>query len=96
MMEHFWCYLESCLKCLTNEQYNNAEEYLQGMAFVWNTNIPKPLGVAPFNTMTRTNAQTLANGFLAPLKEQGTLDLTLIVAMAAKFTHVARDNVEYH
>ena len=85
-MERFWRYLGKCLRALTDEQYAMAREYIQSIAFAWNTTMSESLTVSPFQVMTGTYPRTLADGLLPFGKGTGGIAVESIMASAAAFT----------
>jgi len=52
LIERFWAYMNKCLRALTDEQYLNFKEFLQRIAWGWNSSNSESLTVSPFNVMT--------------------------------------------
>ena len=95
-MERFWGFLGVCLRSLSDKEYQNVGDYLQSMAFAWNSTESESLTVSPFNVMTGTTPRTIADGILAPtIESRGDLDIPAICASAAEYTRIARANADY-
>ena len=95
-MERFWRFLGKAIKSLTDEQYQNIQDYIQAMAFAWNTTMSESLSVSPFEVMTGTRARTIADGFLTKSRTTSDLNPSSITAAAAEFTRIARANADFN
>ena len=95
-MERFWRFLGNCLSSLTDEQYANAKEHIQAIAFAWNTTISESLNVSPFEVHTGTKPRTIADGFLLQAETNSDIRISDITTAAAEFTRIACANADFN
>lgn len=94
-IERFWRYLGMALRALTDAQYANAKDWIQSMAFAWNTTSSESLQVSPFEVYTGTQARTVADGFLSTHVSSKPIPISSITSAAAEFTRLARANADF-
>ena len=67
-IESFWQYFNICLRDLSDEQYENIDEHIQNIAWVWNTTLRSSIDARPFEVMTGTSPVTLSDSTMLPAR----------------------------
>ena len=95
-MERFWAFLGLCLRQMTDKQYEHFDEYLQDIAWAWNTTLKESLGsISPFEVYSGTRPRTLIGSAMDHGPTTTTIDMNSVRVSAAEFTRVALANADF-
>ena len=95
-MERFWAFLGLCLRLLTDDQYEHYEDYLQKVAWAWNSTPSESLGgISPFEVMTGTKPRTVAGSLMEDVPPATEFSVDSIRVAAAEYTRLAKAHADY-
>jgi hypothetical protein len=95
-MERFWAFLGTCLRSMTDKQYAHFEEYLQEIAWAWNSTPKESLGgISPHEIYTGTKPRTVVGSAMHHEAPGTEMDVGSIRVAAAEYTRVALANANY-
>jgi hypothetical protein len=84
------------LSSLTDEQYDNAKDNIQAIAFAWNTTVSESLNVSPFEVHAGTKPRMIADGSLMQSETNSNIHISDITTTAVEFTRIARANADFN
>ena len=95
-MERVWAFLGLCLRLLTDEQYAHYEDYLQEVAWAWNTTPSESLGgISPFEVMSGKVPRTVTRSLMEDMPLATDFSVDSIRVAAAEYTRLAIAHADY-
>jgi len=95
VIESFWQYFNVCLRDLSDAEYENIEEHVQNIAWVWNTTTRSSIGARPFEVMTGTPPVTISDSLVLPPPVNDTLNMYNIRHASAAYAQHAREHGDF-
>ena len=94
-IESFWQYFNVCLRNLSDAEYENVEDHLQNIAWVWNTTVRSSTTARPFEVMTGTSPVTITDSLVLPPPTNNTLNMSNIRESSAAYAQIAREHGDF-
>ena len=95
VIESFWQYFNVCLRDLSDAEYENIEEHIQNIAWVWNTTTRSSIGARPFEVMTGTSPVTISDSLVLPPPINDTVNMYNIRHASAAYAQHAREHGDF-
>jgi hypothetical protein len=100
LCERMWRFVNTAMRCLTDDQYKHWHKHLSGIEAAWNSTNTSTLGMSPFEASTGLPMRTpmLAAGEIRPKhsRKMNASELNMLHSTAAAFRDLAKKNQKWH